>query len=165
MKNFNLIKNSVLVLILMSFLHPANAETPVQDSIPNKVVSSFTLQYAGVKIDKWRSSKNNYAVKFALNRHIYWASYDSSGVWQKTISKVKWPWHLPLEVRTALKKSEHSSWNIYGVSEVETPNGKFYRIIVNNENHPVDIFHQGDILEWWSIEIKRNGALIGEKKY
>jgi hypothetical protein len=46
---------------------------------------------------------------------------------------------------------------------VETESGQYYRVLVDNTNHPVDAQHQLVLREDWEIDVNPSGKIINEK--
>ena len=151
-----------LLMALMMFYANHIIAQSIYKNIPPVVITTFTVKYPGADVKNWSTGSNEYTAKAIKDGHKYYATFDQNGQWIMTTKKVNWPWHLPSEVKTAFRKSEYGSWNIYTVKIVEKPSGQFYQITVNDSNHPVDIFHDNLFTQNRVIEFKSNGEFIKE---
>ena len=160
MKNSRSIK--ILLMALVMFCARVVIAQSIYKNIPPVVITTFTVKYPGAEVKNWRMSSNEYTAKASEQGHKYYATFDQNGAWVMTTKKLNWPWHLPPVIKTAFEKSRYGSWNIYTVNLLEKPSGEFYRITVNDRNHPVDIFHDDLFIQNRVIEIKSNGEFIKE---
>ena len=162
MKNIKLIK-ALLIVCLVFYVNHIMAQEKSDQNIPQNVEAAFSAKYPSAKLKNWKKKDNNYTARYVFSGHKYYATFDEQGNWEQTESKIGWPWHLPVTVKAALKKSKHGSWNTYSVKDVEKPTGKYYQILVDNANHPADAFHENGSNMYWVVEVKADGELIDEK--
>lgn len=131
-------------------------------SVPEMVAASFAKKYPAAEVKKWNSSNNKFTAVAKEHGHKCLVTFDQKGNWLNTTTKVNWPWKLPQVVKAAFKKSEYKNWNMYSVRIIDKPTGQFYQILVDDRNHPVDIFHQNLVTEKRKVEIKSNGDIVNQ---
>ena len=160
MKKLKSIK--VLFIVWMMFCTNHIIAQGNTTGVPSTVIKAFTAKYPKAEVKNWNALNNEYTARAKENGHGYYATFDQNGKWIKTTTKVNWPWHLPLVIKTAFKKSKYGSWNIYTVRIVEEPTGQLYQLIVDDRNHPVDMFHDNLVTENRVVDFKSNGEFITE---
>jgi len=161
MKPIRLTGHACLALLCL-ILNFAIAQGQAKNSLPQNVSAELIAHYPKARVVKYNQTDSGYKVKFTVDAKKYQASFDSQGDWLETVSGVSWQWHLPAPVKTGLRKSTHGTWHTYDVDEVETASQSFYRVRVDNTNHPVDPFHQLVLTENWEIDINLDGLVVAE---
>jgi hypothetical protein len=154
----------ILCLIsLSSIFSGALAQGKTNNDVPQNVSAAFKAKYPLAQVKSCKQNKTGYAVKFILDNKKYQAIFDKQGHWSETVSNVSWQWHLPGAVKAGLKKSPHGTWHPYNVNFVEASSGQYYRVMVDNTNHPVAFAHQLVLTEDWEIDVNPSGKVISEK--
>ncbi|HTE01183.1 MAG TPA: PepSY-like domain-containing protein [Mucilaginibacter sp.] len=133
------------------------------NDVPSIVSTAFATKYPKAEVKKWNVVNHEYIAKAKEGRHKYNATFDQKGNWIMTATKINWPWKLPAVVKASFKKCKYKNWNMYSVKLIDKPTGQFYQILVDDRNHPVDIFHQNLVTENRLVEIKSNGELVKER--
>jgi hypothetical protein len=160
---FRTVIGALCLIALSSRFSGALAQGKSSDDVPQTVLSAFKAQYPQAQVKSAKQNKTGYKVKFMLNNKTYEAMFDQQGKWFQSVSNVSWQWHMPGTVKAGLKKSTHGSWHPYDVNFVETSSAKYYRVMVDNTNHPVDVQHQLVLTQDWEIDITPGGEVINEK--
>jgi len=150
------------LISLLSVFSGALAQDKLNNNTQN-VLAAFKARYPQAQVKGCKQNKTGYDVKFILNNKKYRAMFDQQAHWSETVSNVSWQWHLPSAVKAGLKKSPHASWHPYDVNFVESPSGPYYRVMVDNTNHPVDFAHQVVATQDWEIDVNTDGKVINEK--
>ena len=146
--------------VIIAVCGSLSARAQTSDSnIPAAVSSAFTAKYPSATLKKWRIKHGMYTAKATVNKKTYVVNFDAAGNWISSASKLNWPWHLPAEVKAGFKRSKYHNWNMYTVMKVEKPSGEYYRFIVDDRNHRVDIEHQNLFTERRAVEVKTTGEL------
>jgi len=153
-----------IIVAVISCSYQLNAQNPDSLLIPESVRTAIAKKYPGAEVKKWRVIPNGYTAKTKKNGQKYSVTFDHDANWISTESKLNWPWHMPIAVKNAYKKSNYSNWNIYQIRIVDSPAGLVYRIFVDDRNHPVDIFHQGQTIRNRTLTVKPDGKVIDDGK-
>ena len=151
-----------LSVILIMFTLSGIAAQSISTNVPAAVTNAFIAKYPDAEIKHWNMLNSLYIAKVSAKNHNYTVAFNPNGDWVSTTEKINWPWNLPAVIKSALNKSKYKNWNIYNVKIVEKPSGQFYQVLVNDRNHPIDIYHQDLVTEQRIIEIKADGELIKE---
>ena len=159
MKNLKL--NIAGVILAITFCTTNVIDQSInKNDVPANVLTAFTTKYPKADIKNWQVADNEYTVKIKEDGHKCYVSFDKDGNWLRTTSKFNWPWHLTPVVKKAFKDSEFGGWHIYGVNIIETHLGKFYQVLVDDANHPIDASHQEIFTENRIIEFKSTGEVV-----
>lgn len=148
-------------MVLMAF-YTSHVLAQNDRNIPETVIKAFAARYPKAEVKSWTVGNNGYTAKAKEGGHKYFATFDKNAGWIGTTTKVNWPWNLPPAIKIAFKKSKYGAWNIYTVNILESASGRFYQIVVDDRNHPVDIFHQELVNERRLLEFRSNGEFIKE---
>ncbi len=131
--------------------------------VPQNIAAAFKTKYPDAQVKSWITNNDGYTAKAKGSNGKYFASFDKSGNWTKTVTTYYWPGHLTPEVRNAFRKSEYGGWHIYRTNVVETPAGKFYQVLVDDSNHKINANHQELFTEDRLVEYKATGELVVDK--
>jgi len=137
------------------------AQSKLNSTIPDPVISALNQKYPGAELERWRTKKDVFTAKIRLDGKKYFAAFDEKGNWINTSSKISWPWGLPKNIRIAYKKSDYGPWNLFVSKKIESPAGDFYELMVDNSelnrtNPPEYIIPSTKLLKF-----KANGELAG----
>lgn len=157
MKNIISVK---ALLIILTMFYTTQLMAQHKKDVPAAVTAAFAAKYPKAEADNWKMTGGLYVAKATVTGYKVFTAFDANGNWLNTTSKINWPWHLPAAVKKAFNQSLYKNWNMYTVKLVEKPSGKYYQIIVDNRNHPADIYHQDLVIERRSIEITATGELV-----
>jgi hypothetical protein len=75
----------------------------------------------------WEEDKDAYEAEFKMNGRENEAYFSPDGAWLKTKTDIKHE-QLPTAVRNALASGEYSAWHMSDYAEIDTPDGKRYKI-------------------------------------
>ena len=150
------------LIVPFGFCFGASAQEKF-DHIPSSIMSAFEAHYPDAQLKNAKESKTGYDFKFTDKNKVYHAKFDVQGDWVETVSNISWQWHLPVAVKSGLKNAVHGTWHPYDISLVETPIETFYRVFVDNTNHPIDAEHQLVLKEDYEIDINPAGSVTSEK--
>jgi hypothetical protein len=149
-----------LLALLMFYSQRLAAQNGHSTLIPESVRLALTAKYPVAEVKKWSVVQNEYVAKTKQNGHRHFVYFNQNGNWIKTETKLSWPWHIPKPVKDSYNKCIYKNWNIYGVKIIDTPTGQYYRILVDDRNHPVDIMHQSVFTRERSVVFKADGGVV-----
>jgi hypothetical protein len=154
-------KNLSIAFIFLMMLLTTNIFAQSKDkTVPETVVSALKQKYPDATFKSWKIKGNLFTAKINIGGKKCFATFDEHGSWINTTSKISWPWSLPLNIRSAYKKSDYSTWNIYVSKKIESPAGEFYELMVNN-NELINHFPspEDEIATNKLLKFKANGTL------
>lgn len=131
--------------------------------MPKVLTEAFAVKYPKGKFKKWTVDHGNYSGSFNLDGQTYEVVYDKLGNWIYTSSKIKWTWKLPKEVKDGLKQSKYATWDVNGIKKMESPNGQFYQLSVDNSGLQRDAAHSSVFTKSILVDFKPDGTIIKEK--
>jgi len=149
--------------LLLAFSSLVAAAQGKNNKVPEAVVSSFNSKYPNVQVKSWKTHDQMYTAKIIMDRKKAFASFDASGNWINTVSKVSWTWDLPKPVNNGFKNSTYRSWNIYDIHQIEKPSGVYYQLTVNNANSTEIAYSAGHFATERQIEFNTEGALTATR--
>jgi hypothetical protein len=99
--------------------------------VPVAVTNAFNAKYPNMKVTDWdyEADKNAYKGKFKMNGKEMEAFFSADGEWMKTKTDIKRE-QLPVAVSKAIAAGEYSSWSMSDFAELDTPEGKHYKVKV-----------------------------------
>jgi hypothetical protein len=161
MKNLRICKT--LVILLMIFCtNNMMAQAIDKNNIPDAVTAAFTAKYPKAEVKKWTVTDDGYTAKAKQDSYTFYATFDKSSQWRETASKIAWSWDLPADVKGALRQSKYAAWRVDKLKKVETPNGDFYQVLVDNLYLQPDADHAA-FAENYILNFKPDGELFGKK--
>jgi len=138
------------------------AQSNNKNEIPATVQAAFTAKYPNAQVKDWDVANDQFTAKAKEASHKYFATFDKNGNWVNTVTKYNWPGHLSPPVKAAFKKSEYSSWHIYGINIVQSPAGQVYQVMVDDANHKINSNHQELFTVNHTIEYTQDGNQVKE---
>ena len=99
--------------------------------VPAAVTNAFKAKYPNMKVTDWdyEADKNAYEAEFKMDGKKMEASFSADGQWMKTKSDIKRE-QLPIAVSKAIASGEYSDWSMSDIAELDTPEGKRYKVKV-----------------------------------
>jgi len=161
MKNFKLY---VAVIIMMMICYTSNsiAQASGKNDVPANVLAAFKARYPRADIKNWEISNNEYTAKAKEDGKKFYASFDQNSQWVKTASQINGSWNLPGDVKAALKGSKYAAWRVDKIKKIETPDGDFYEVLVDNVYQQIDADHMG-FTENYVLNFKPTGEIFAEQ--
>ena len=100
-----------------------------EKDIPVAVKNAFNAKYPNMKVTDWdwEEDKDAYEAEFKMNGRENEAYFSPDGAWLKTKTDIKHE-QLPTAVRNALASGEYSAWHMSDYAEMDTPEGKRYKV-------------------------------------
>lgn len=109
-----------------------NEQTVNNEKIPASVQTAFYTQFPPASLQKWLVRKEGFIAVFKKDDKKQYAYYTHDGKWVATETRVKRTRHLPPAVREAWLNSGYAAWYVYNIHKVETPEGRWYRMHLND---------------------------------
>ena len=139
-------KKSIFIIAVLVIGLGACAQTP-----PKSVTDNFNSKFAGATKVKWdQEETNEWEAEFKMNSHEMSASFDLTGKWLETESKLKKS-DLPEKVLSAVTK-EFDGWKIESVESFETPEMKAYELGIEKGDTEME------------IQVSADGKIISKKE-
>jgi hypothetical protein len=147
---------SVLAALLTFMVISAFAQTP------ENIETAFKSKYPNAVLKKIKHEQSRYVVTFANSGERSVALFDEKGNWLQTDVNMKWK-TVPVPVRVSFAKSKYCGWLIENVKQVETPNGIFYSVEVDNQ-YILDGDEAYALAEDCCVYFTPNGGFVKEVK-
>ena len=150
-----------MVIIVMIFCSTnIFAQSPA--NIPNAVISAFTTKYPAAKIKKWKEANGSFTAEAKDRGQKFYATFDQSGNWLSTASKIRWSWNLPSNIQASLHNSKYAAWKIDGIKKVDSPNEALYQVCVDDQFLHRDNAHSIAFTHNMVLNIKPGGEIVSE---
>ncbi|MBK0402233.1 PepSY-like domain-containing protein [Adhaeribacter sp. BT258] len=122
-------KKGMLLTLIFCFMALQFARAQSEKDIPAAVKNAFTAKYPNMKVTDWdwEEDKDAYEAEFMMNNRENEAYFSADGTWMKTKTDMKRE-QLPTAVSKALTSGEYSTWNMSDFAEMDTPEGKRYKV-------------------------------------
>ncbi|SDD82413.1 hypothetical protein [Niabella drilacis] len=124
-------KRPILILLLLSAGYMACAATPGPDIENKKAGETFRMLFKKVDHLSWYATEEYTVADFNLREMKVKAFFDRSGALTQTLRYYKGDL-LPLQIAYKLKK-RYTGFEIFGVTELSTPERISYTIILTGE--------------------------------
>jgi hypothetical protein len=157
MKSLNLY--SALIITAMIFC-TTNSFAQSADSVPTAVSTAFTAKYPKAELKKWSETNGSFTAVAKDGHQKFYATFDQSGNWLSTSSKIRWSWNLPTDVRTSLRNSKYAAWKIDGIKKVDSPTEGLYQVCVDDHFLHRDGAHALVFTNNMVLNIKANGEIV-----
>jgi len=154
------LKSYSALIIIALILSVSNIFAQSSNNVPNTVTAAFSAKYPKASIKKWTVANNSYTVVARNGGQKFYATFDQSGNWVSTASKISWSWNLPTDVQTSLHNSKYAAWRIDGIKKVDSPAAGIYQVCVDDrflhrDGAHADVFTNNKVLN-----IKANGEIV-----
>jgi hypothetical protein len=153
------IKSSIAFIIALMFF-ASNIFAQSSANVPNSVSAAFTAKYPKAQIKKWSETNGSYVAEAKDGHQKFYASFDQSGNWLSTASKISWSWNLPSDVRASIRNSKYAAWKIDGIKKVDSPSDGFYQVCVDDHFLHRDGAHALAFTNNKVLNIKANGEIV-----
>jgi len=119
-------KTIIISLLTVFFMHQAaTAQKLTTDQVPAAVVSSFVGKFPGVSKVTWeKENEMEYEANFKINGAETSASFDPTGKWMQTETRIKAS-ALPAPIQAAITK-DYAGYKINEASKVDDQAGVSY---------------------------------------
>ena len=139
------------------FLFAASGFAQTNDA-PATVQNSFKAKYGNVQVKDWdwEDDEEMYEAEFKMNGKEYEAYFTADGTWMKTKAELKKE-ELPAGVSSALNSGQYKAWNMGDRMEMDTPEGKMYKVKVENKDQTMYLKYDanGKLVETMTKEQKK----------
>jgi hypothetical protein len=154
------LKSYSALIIMVMIISISNTFAQSSNNVPTAATAAFSAKYPTASIKKWNETNNTYVAEARLGSEKFYATFDQSGTWLNTASKISWSWNLPTDVRASLRNSKYAAWRIDGIKKVESPSNGFYQVCVDDrflhrDGAHADVFTNNKVLN-----IKANGEIV-----
>jgi len=154
------VKSYSALIITAMVLCTTNSFGQSANNVPNTVSAAFTAKYPKSEIKKWSGANGSYTAVAKDGHQKFYATFDQSGNWLSTSSKVRWSWNLPTDVRTSLRNSKYAAWKIDGIKKVDSPTAGLYQVCVDDHFLHRDGAHAGVFTNNMVLNIKTDGEIV-----
>ena len=159
-KKMKFLKSYSALIIIALILVASNTFAQSSNNIPNTVTAAFSAKYPKASIKKWSEANNSYTAVARDGGQKFYATFDQSGNWVSTASKIRWSWNLPSDVSASLRNSKYAAWKIDGIKKVDSPSAGIYQVCVDDrflhrDGAHADVFTNNKVLN-----IKANGEIV-----
>jgi len=154
------LKSSIALIIVMIFCVSNIFAQSTTTTVPNSVSAAFAAKYPKAELKKWSETSGSYIAEAKDDHQKFYASFDQSGNWLSTASKISWSWKLPSDVRTSLRNSKYAAWKIDGIKKVDSPSDGFYQVCVDDHFLHRDGAHALAFTNNKVLNIKANGEIV-----
>lgn len=94
---------------------------------PQKVQKTFTEKFSNATKVKWdQEEQNEWEAEFKMNGNRMSATFDNSGNWMETETKIKEK-NLPVNIKSVVDR-EFSGWEMEGAERIEKPGFSGYEM-------------------------------------
>lgn len=132
--------------------------------VPSAVITTFLRKYQTTTPVQWKVVDHQFIARFKLGKKHCSAFFSADGEWERSVSRVKWTWQLPVSVRDVLDRSPYKEWYIEKMYKIESPGKKgFYRLFVNNANL-LDGDHHDGFQETCYLDISGNNYILHKSR-
>jgi hypothetical protein len=151
---------SFIALIIVMIFCSTNIFAQSTNTVPNTVSAAFLAKYPKAKLKKWSEANGSYTAEAKDSHQKFFATFDQSGTWLSTISKISWSWNLPSEIQTSIRNSKYSAWKIDGIKKVDSPSEGIYQVCVDDHFLHRDGAHATAFTNNKVLDIKADGEII-----
>jgi hypothetical protein len=152
-------KKFLVIIVIVALSENMFAQKDGSPVVPSRVVTAFTTQFPGVKLNKWEERKEGFIAKFTKDGKGYFAYYAADGSWKGTEMPIKWTKNLPDSVKSGWKNSDYANWYVEDIKRIETPEQPLYVLHVDNSSI-LDSDHKDAFREEWLLYFSRGGELV-----
>lgn len=127
-------KKTLFVSLFITVYVCLGLNTNAQDDVkvPAKVKEAFNNQYPDAMDTYWYFNDPDYEVSFSTETRDLFAYYDAEGTWIETLESINYS-ELPQAVKTAIKSSDYSTYEVTSITLVERSDENAYKILFYNE--------------------------------
>jgi hypothetical protein len=158
----NNLKSNIAWVIVVIIFCTSSASAQNNNKVPAEITAAFTVKYPKGEVKKWVVTNNQFTAKAKEAGQVFYATFNKNSQWLQTTSAISWSWKLPADVNGALKQSKYAAWRVDKLKKVETPNGDFYQVLVDNLFLQPDADHAA-FADNYILEFKPNGELFNTK--
>ncbi len=109
-----------------------------KEDVPEKVRTAFSQKFPNAKRVEWdKENDSEWEAEFRMNGKAYSADFDNNGTWKETEHKIKRS-EILTPVRSTLE-NEYAGYEIEEAEVLETPEGKFFEIEIEKDEHDMEI--------------------------
>jgi hypothetical protein len=125
-------------ILLSAFVVGLILMTCEQSPAPSsEIQSAFSKKFTAVKKLKWKQEDNEWEAEFRQNEKEMSASFDNSGNWLETETKIKKK-DIPSDIFKAINL-KFDGWEMEEIERIEKPDFKGYEIVLENKEPETEI--------------------------
>jgi hypothetical protein len=153
---------ALIIMLMIGYTNNIIAKPISKNDVQANVIATFTAKYPKAEVKGWQLANDEYTAKAKENGRKFFATFDKNGQWIKTTIQISWSRNLPADVRAALKESKYAAWRVDKIKKIETPDGEFYQVLVDNVDQQIDADHMG-FAENYVLNFKPGGEIFAEQ--